>query len=89
MAQIQWVEIWTDLSSGGLDLRMLRGLDDGRIELRDPHHQNKLLQTFTTYSDAELELGDDEFVIIEGRLEADAHDFAVEDEAAARGAPTR
>lgn len=85
MAQIKWVEIWADLASGGLVLRVLRGLSDGRIELRNPHNKNKLLDTFTSYDDAELELNDDEFVLIEGRLEADAHDFADPDEDAARG----
>lgn len=76
MVQVKWVEVWSDLASGGLVLRVLRGLSDGRIELRNPHNKNKLLGTFTSYDDAELDLNDDEFVVIAGRLESDASDFA-------------
>lgn len=76
MAKVMWVEIWTDMASGGLDLLLLRGFSNGRIELRDPHQNNKLVQTFTSYDDAEFYLTDDEYVVIEGRLETDAHDFA-------------
>lgn len=77
MATVSWVEIWTELPSGGLRLRLLRGLSDGTIELRDPHRDSELLRTFSSHEEAELDMLDEEFVLIKGRLEeVDAHNFA-------------
>lgn len=80
MRTVSWVEVWTELWSGGLRLRLLRGMSDGTIELRDPHRNSKLLRTFTSNEEAELDMLDEEFVRIKGRLEAlDVHDFAKPD----------
>lgn len=77
MPTVSWVEIWTELWSGGLRLRLLRGMSDGTIELRDPHRDSKLLRLFTSHEEAEQDMLDEEFVLIEGRLEElDAHDYA-------------
>lgn len=77
MATVSWVEIWTELPSGGLRLRVLRGLSDGTIELRDPHKDSQLLTTFASYEEAEGDMLDEEFVLIRGRLDdLDVPDYA-------------
>lgn len=77
MAEVRWIEVWTELWSGGLRLRLLRGMSDGSIELRDPHRGGKVIGSFSSLEEAEIDMLDEEFVQIMGRLEdLDAHDFA-------------
>lgn len=73
--RVEWHEVWTERTLGGLQLTVLRKLSDGRIQQLDPHQGNKVLGYFDTYEDAVQELEEDEWVPVEGRVDEPASDF--------------
>ncbi len=72
MSEAKWIELWFESPSEGLRILVLRELADGSIELRDPRLDNKVVETFTSYEEADIWLTDEEYTLAEGRIELSA-----------------
>ncbi|WP_437728375.1 hypothetical protein [Sorangium sp. So ce861] len=65
--RVQWIEVWVDDSSRGDYLLVLRGLEDGRVEIVDPQKNKEQVAMFDSYDDATHWLNEEEYEPIEGR----------------------
>lgn len=68
---VQWVETWIDAPSAGEYVLVVRGLDDGHVEIRDPHRGGEVVETFKSYADARAWLNEEEFDPVKGRIAYD------------------
>jgi len=66
MKRPKWIEVWIDSSSGEYVL-LLRGFEDGRMEVVDPQEQYRVIEAFNDYADATLWMNEDEYDLVEGR----------------------
>lgn len=68
MARVRWIEVWTNPTTGGTDLAVLRELDNGVFQVLNPHTDYKLLGEFKTYEKAAELLESEEYELV-GRTE--------------------
>jgi antibiotic biosynthesis monooxygenase (ABM) superfamily enzyme len=63
-----WVEVWIDSPSREY-LLLVRGQRNGPVEIVDPQEGWRVIETFADYSSAAHWLNEDEYDLVEGRLE--------------------
>lgn len=65
---VNWIEVWTDPSSGGAFLLVVRELSTGIYELINPHMGNRVLERHRTYSSIRSSIAP-EYDLVAGRTE--------------------
>ncbi len=67
MKLVRWVEIWIDEPARGAYMLLIRGCDDGTIDIVDPQKCAEIVKEFTGYGDARLWLNEEEYRMVKGR----------------------
>ncbi|HBE20551.1 MAG TPA: hypothetical protein DEG17_13170 [Cyanobacteria bacterium UBA11149] len=65
--RLNWIEVWIDTYASYV--LVLRGYEDGSIELYDPQKGRGSESSFDSYEEAYLWLREDEYDLAEGRME--------------------
>lgn len=71
MSPVKWTEVWIDEPGRGTYVLVVRGHEDGTIQVADPQKTGAIVREFKTYEDATLWLREDEFQRVEGRCDFD------------------
>lgn len=66
LSQAEWVEVWISYIYYDYVL-LLYGFKDGTLKIYDPQEKHIINEIFSTYYDADLWFGDDEFTRIDSR----------------------
>lgn len=66
----QWLEVWIDSSSAEYVL-VVRPCDGGGVEVFDPQENWRRIERFSDYESAVHWLNEDEYDLVEGRLNRD------------------
>jgi len=64
-----WIEVWIDTYDIYNYVLILRGYENGSIELYDPQKGRGSESTFASYEEAYFWLREDEYELAEGRME--------------------
>jgi hypothetical protein len=67
ISQAEWVEVWISYIYYNYVL-LLYGFKDGTLKIYDPQEKHIINEIFSTYYDADLWFGDDEFTRIDTRI---------------------
>lgn len=67
MLLIKWIEVWIDVYANYV--LILRGYDNGQIQLYDPQKGKASESNFDNYEEAYLWLREDEYDLVEGRMD--------------------
>lgn len=68
MSASRWVEVWIDEPSRGEYLLLVRGYDDGTVEIIDPRKDEGAFKTFENYAFARDWLTEEEYRLCRGRV---------------------
>lgn len=65
--QINWIEVW--IHTNIMYILLLQGYKNGSIKLYDPQQRQVSQSSFESYEEAYFWLREDEYDLVEGRME--------------------